>query len=421
MKSFCYVFIFFFVALSTTYSQVNPVDLYSKITIDTARVNFTQNAINNTIEATFALKSDSVDTKKFQEAFWAMELLNYKNDNIKQKLYNLFSKFDSFDLEFKRSLLEIVFTMYPAEFKDNIEKLLPTINNEKLFAMCVNYLIKNNYSKSTLLKKLEKQFSNWEENPILTYLHYELKTDVKDRFATTPPLKDLLHSGSLFNKMPVVFSIQRHNRDYQGIAIIRDKDGNLVKNKDGSIFYVKQLARAVTNLNGYITNGNTPQGIFSIQKIGKANSKFIGPTPTLELVLPYEVNSTLFLHSPYTTVPEWSLEFYKSMLPESWLNYTPILEAFYAGKAGRNEILSHGTTVDPVFYKDAPFFPNTPTYGCLCTYEIWDRKSGQCLESDQVNLVNAFLSTYFYAGYFVVVEIDDQNKDVTIEEVLNNF
>ncbi len=421
MKKYFYVFVLFLLGFNVTYSQVNPVDLISKITIDTARANFKQNAINNTIEGTFSLKSDSIDTGKFEEAFWAMELLNYKNDNIKQKLYDLFTKFESFNLGFQRSLLEIVFTMYPVEFKEQINKIMPKTNNEKLFAMCANYLIKNDYSKSKLVKQLEKQFTKWEENPILTYLHYELQTEVKDRFAFMPPLKDLLNNESLFNKMPVVFSIQRHNRDYQGIAIIRGSDGKLIKNNDGSVFYVKQLARSVTNLNGYITNGNTPQGFFSICKMGKANSKFIGPTPTLELVLPFEVNSTTYFHNPNTPLPEWNLQLYKMMLPQSWVNYTPILEAFYAGQAGRYEILSHGTTVDPVYYKDAPFFPNTPTYGCLCTYELWDRKSGQCLSSDQVNLVNAFIKTNFIGGYLVVVEIDDQNKDVTIEEVLSNF
>jgi hypothetical protein len=109
------------------------------------------------------------------------------------------------------------------------------------------------------------------------------------------------------------------------------------------------------------------------------------------------------------------------MLPKSWQNYTPIYEAYYAGKAGRNEIISHGTTVDPTYYKDSPFFPNTPTYGCLCAAEVWNPITGQLIQSDQVELVNAFINYGFNKGFLVVIDLDDQQKDVTLEEVVKLF
>src|SRR5678815_3731317 len=60
----------------------------------------------------------------------------------------------------------------------------------------------------------------------------------------------------------VLYSIQRKNRDYPGLVIIRQKSGSYISDSSGNVFNVPQLARSITNLPFYLTNGNTPQGIF---------------------------------------------------------------------------------------------------------------------------------------------------------------
>jgi hypothetical protein len=397
------------------FAQLNPLDIYSKITTNESRKEFTEKQINF-IESTFSNTTDSLDYEKLSSAFWAMELLNYKNENIKNKLNNILTNYSNYPIEFKRSLLQIIYSMYPKEFTLQINEIMARETNDKLFAMCANYLIMNNYGKADLQKILSINFPNYKESPILFMLSYNLEEKQNDR----PPIKDLI-KHNIKKNYPIIYSFQRKNRDYQGIAVIKMINNRLLIKSNNVPFYIKQLARAVTNLPGYITNGNTPQGIFSFQKFGESTNKFIGPTPTVELALPYEVSPVQFFKDSTFANTEWTYEMYKNMLPESWQNYTPIYEAYYAGKAGRNEIISHGTTVDPMYYKDAPFFPNTPTYGCLCAAEVWKPVTGQLIQSDQLDFDNAIINYGFDKGFLIVVELDDQEKDVTIEEVVKLF
>jgi hypothetical protein len=112
------------------------------------------------------------------------------------------------------------------------------------------------------------------------------------------------------------------------------------------------------------------------------------------------------------------LQSYKNLLPTSWQNYFPIYGTYYAGKAGRTEIIAHGTTIDPSFFKGKSFYPISPTLGCLCTKEIWSEDNGDRLLSDQQALADAFNSTGNLKGYLVVVDLDNKKMPVTVNEVV---
>jgi hypothetical protein len=104
-----------------------------------------------------------------------------------------------------------------------------------------------------------------------------------------------------------------------------------------------------------------------------------------------------------------------------------MMEAWSAGHIGRTEIIAHGTTIDPEYFKDKPFYPLTPTMGCLCAKELWNPTSGHPLVSEQLNLVNAWRSTpgsvrstnepTVRSGYLYVINIDDQHTPLTRTEV----
>ena len=83
--------------------------------------------------------------------------------------------------------------------------------------------------------------------------------------------------------------------------------------------------------------------------------------------------------------------------------------------AGRTEIIAHGTTIDPNYYAGKPYYPLTPTEGCLCTKEIWN---GKRIESDQEKLVNGLLQAGGANGYCVVIEIDDKNEPVMLKDLM---
>ncbi len=387
------------------------------MTIKSARDAFKKNLYSNVIKKNINIPLSDSTEKNWEKAFGGMELALDTNTAYIPLIKNALDSFDKRTSEFQRSLLEVVYTLYPNIFYPEILNIVKKTSNTKIFAMGVNYLLKNNNIDSDhFLKLLQKKFVDWNENPILFSLNYYLKNSSGKFINRRPPLVDLL-SHNLGNDNTIIFSIQRKDRDFIGIAIVRKPNGNFVRNSDGTIFYVPQLARSITNLPYYLTNGNTPQGILSIQGIDTSKNVFIGKTPNIQLVLPYEAKSNLFLHSNNSNDTLWTNSEYSNLLPESWRNYVPIWGTYYAGKAGRTEIIAHGTTIDPSFYFNKSYYPSSPTLGCLCAKEIWSENDGSRLESDQAALVNALLSTGSLKGYCIVVNKDNKKMPVVIDEV----
>ncbi|MEO6687285.1 MAG: hypothetical protein ABIN24_15040 [Dyadobacter sp.] len=113
----------------------------------------------------------------------------------------------------------------------------------------------------------------------------------------------------------------------------------------------------------------------------------------------------------------WSKHLYASLLPSSWRSYNAIYESFWAGANNRSEIIMHGTTINPHYYKGQPYYPQTPSPGCLCSYEQWD-KNGKLTISSQQKIVDA-LKSGSKSGHVVVFNLDNKRKPVRIEEILS--
>jgi hypothetical protein len=135
--------------------------------------------------------------------------------------------------------------------------------------------------------------------------------------------------------------------------------------------------------------------------------------------MPHETSPQYFLKDTGLKNIAWSLDNYKKMLPKSLQNDQSLYESFYAGKAGRTEIIAHGTTVNPAYYKTQPYYPLTPTLGCLATKEIWSNVDGKRMETDQQKLVDALKKAGGANGYCIGIEIDDQQKPVSMDEILS--
>ncbi|MES2847813.1 MAG: hypothetical protein V4685_02070 [Bacteroidota bacterium] len=380
--------------------------------------------------------TDSTE-ENWMDAFYSIELLRYKSPWVEGKVYEAFKKVETRSVYFQKALLELAYANYESTFIVEARKLLPlipvqklnafgqylnsihyslkeefVIDFDKLFAITAEYLVRAN---PLLRKEVEDQFKKMGdigERAVLSWLSYRFEPQKK-----LPGLDDLLHHP-FFSKSKVVFSFQRKNRNYPGITVVRDSAGNFVKDGYRNIISVPQLARSINNLPGYLSNGNTPQGIFRMKGFDVSKSIFIGPTPNIQLTMPFETSLKHFFNDSAIIDSVWTEDWYKKLLPESWKNYTPFLETYYAGKAGRTEIIAHGTTVDPNYYKGTTYYPFTPTLGCLCTKEIWDEENGRRKFSDQQKLVEAIKEAGGADGYYIVIELDGQQKPVTIDELL---
>jgi hypothetical protein len=384
------------------------------------------NIVKNTITKNLSLPLTDSTEENWQDAFYAMEVLQYKQPWVQQKVKTAFISIEKKSASFQRALMEVVYTNYKTEFTTEVNKLMLSTKNAKVFAMCAEYLVKVNTSKTNADKIgsviYNKKINEFENNVVAPYIIYELLWPIiqqaeKENYKTVLKLNEILNSNFVRGNI-IIYSIQRKNRNYPGVAIVRDSTGKFITDSSGNIFSVPQLARSITNLPGYLTNGNTPQGIFRMNGFAVSKSDAIGPTENIQLLMPYETSPKYFLKDSNITDTIWTKELYERLLPIALKKYHPLFGAFYASAIGRTEIIAHGTTVDPSYYNGATYYPHTPTQGCLCTKEIWSAANGKRTISDQQKLVDAVKKAGGANGYLIVIEIDDKQQAVTLQDVL---
>jgi hypothetical protein len=421
MKLHGILFLIFFSSLFFCSNAQNELAPYFKGAIKQNRVNQYHNIINNIINKNLSLPLTDSTEENWEDAFEAIEVTQYKTPWVTNCVMHAFDSADKRSVDLQHALLELCYANYPGEFNVPISKLIEKVTDEKVFAIGAEYLKQSDSSekmKAAVLALLnaDNNIYGWNQK------QNNISTIVSNRFFNQEkmPLPKLLTPFFLNNFLKenvIVFSIQRKNRDYPGIVIVKDTSGNFIRNNDSSVFYVPQLARSISNLPFYLSNGNTPQGIFRMHGFAVSRADFIGPTENIQLTMPFETSIKDFLKDPAIADTIWTESIYKKLLPDLLKNYLPLYESYYAGEAGRTEIIAHGTTIDQDYYKDKPYYPQTPTMGCLCTEEIWSPIDGKRIISDQQQLVDAIKKAGGAEGYYIVIEIDDAQKPVSIDEI----
>ncbi|MDR7268278.1 hypothetical protein J2X20_000907 [Pelomonas saccharophila] len=309
------------------------------------------------------------------------------------------------DADYQRALLTAARALYVADAEPALQPLLTQLTASKPFAIAAYTLKAANPGYAEFIRDLvPRQFPQWRDDPRLV----ALMDDVATVRLAQPPLADLF-AAPLRPGYPVLYSLQRRGRADMGLVLVRGADGRFVRDAGGRLFAQPQLALSRSGLPGTITNGNTPQGVFTIVGAGTATNPNIGPTPYLHSKLPVEATPAEFEHGE--TPAAWSEAVYESFLPPSWRGFSDIKEAWLAGRAGRDELLVHGTTINPAYYAGTSYFPGTPQQGCMISNEDWDPATGRLLASRQLNLAQAYAAAGAradLAGYLVVVELAGQ-------------
>ncbi|MEP6594674.1 MAG: hypothetical protein ABJA71_01960 [Ginsengibacter sp.] len=413
--------IFLLLLITICTSNIKAQDnLYTSYTTAANRTKLYRNLTTTSINKNLSIPLTEFTEEKWQEAFWALQLLQYKSPWIDDRIAKAFDSIEFKSDYFQKALMELAYASYPANFIAQTNYLLGKTTDPKIFALCAEYILRldHDYTKCRQLEQLIKNKfdSTYQENPIINLLLMRLS----EFLHSVPPLinnksfTDILNKNFLPGEI-IMYSFQRKNRDYPGLVIIRNKDGSFTRDSNGLVFNVSQLARSTTNLPFYLNGGNTPQGIFLMKGFNVSRSNFIGPTPNIQLSMPVEEKASVFLGDSSIIDTTWQMDYYNRLLPQSLKKYQPLYETYYAGLAGRSEIIAHGTTINPEYYKDQPWYPHTPSQGCLCTKEIWN---GKRMESNQQKLIYALLSAGGAHGYCVVLDLDDKQTAVTIQEIL---
>lgn len=389
--------------------------VYSKVTTKQARAARYKYLVDTTIKQYLLNPLNADNEGEWSDALWSIELLQYKDEFTKQKLAVAWSKAPQLSDEFQKNLLETTYSLYKKEFRPQVLKLMQQTTSVSILIRCAEYILRaDSVNGKAIIASLIKRKFPTDSSTGLQILQSRI-TATKSQ--NLPPLNDIF-SSSFLPGQTVIYSLQRSSRDYAGLVIIRKPDGSFLKDSAGNYFHTTQLARAITNYPFYITNGNTPQGILRFSGFDVSRLLYIGPTPNLQLQLPYEDSPHVFFADNSLLDSSWSKNLYASLLPASWKNYEDIYESFYAGKMGRSAVIMHGTTIDPAFYASQTYYPQTPSLGCLCSYEEWDT-SGYRISSNQQQIVNALINIESSSGYAVVIDLNDKHQNVTIDEVQN--
>jgi len=410
----------FFSAASITLSKAQPIDksaLFSVKTLAAERQKQDAGLWKYTILPLLQLQPDSTNEHQFQSGLWAISQFILRNDTTRQIVDKLFANYDAINASTKRALMEVVYGLYKGRYIKEVQAQWPAEENLKVSAMMLAHLYRTNKKlvDSNALKTKIASIPNYQSNALVAALFGSLMPEF--RKGAKPAITEFFqHQQNIGTK--IIYSFQRNNRDFPGLAIIQNADGSFVKDNKGRLKTFVQLARSASNLPYFITNGSTPQGIFRIDGTEVSNNQFIGPTPNIQLRMPNEIPGDSFFIKPNQPISNDSiyLHEYKNLLPVKWRTAS-MQQSYIAGKIGRTEIIAHGTTIDPGYFKGLPYYPCTPTLGCLCCKEIWDPKTGKLLQSDQVEMVNAFLSTPGTEGYLFVINIDGQQKAVSAAEI----
>ncbi|MFY7901064.1 MAG: hypothetical protein ACOVNY_12830 [Chitinophagaceae bacterium] len=399
--------------LYNTSAQYSKDSIYSDFVISKRRTQLNNSIHQRIIQQSFSKPFDSSMESSYAEACWAISQFIIVKPIVYKGFKELLSNYSYLQPSTKRSLIEAIYATYPFQFVREIQTLAIKETNSKLFAMLIVYLKRaaNYYKKSSNYKVLILNKSKeWSNDIIFQQLDIYI-SNKKETNATMPSVVDWFkHQQN--QQIKTVYSFQRTNRNFPGLAIVQLENGLFVRDAKGTLLVFEQLARSASNLPFFLTNGSTPQGVFTITGVDVSTNLFIGPTPNLQLIMPFENDSIFFEGSSNNT-----LEKYQQLLPKSWQNYSAMYETFYAGKIGRTEIIAHGTTIDVALFKNQSYYPFTPTLGCLCAKEIWNETTGKLVFSDQINLVNAFLQTTTSKGKLIVININNEAKAVTKNDI----
>jgi hypothetical protein len=342
------------------------------------------------VERTVQLPLNNDTYDNWMGAFWAMELMLYKPAVYTSVIPKQIEQLPTLGPGFQRSFFEMLYTLYPGEFTEEVKGIWQQLRSDKVKAMALEYLALSNLLIDV---KADNEFTKSAYFPAYTY--------VRSKSSQSLPAKNLFLDTSFLKDQTVLCSFQSTDRNKPGYLMIRTADGKWLTDNKGNELRFPQMARAINNLPFYLTNGNTPQGLYRINGFDTSDNNWIGPTTNLQMCLPFEKAKLPFFEkdTAYQTV-------YGKLLGSVLQQYQSLWESFTAGKLGRTEIIAHGTTIDPVFYRKQSYFPNTPSLGCLCSPELWN-ENGERIYSSQAEWINLVMQFNPLPQYLLVAEVND--------------
>lgn len=264
--------------------------------------------------------------------------------------------------------------------------------------------------KQVDVKMLNRLYPNVVKNIEVTHDSFRPKTkaELQDLVFRTP-VSESYKNGKYLNK-PQLFMFCRHNRRYHCLMIMKDSNGELVRNTDGEIWSQHKLGLARRSVPYNERNGYTPSGVYTIDSVMPYadQQKTYGEFRRLimNFIDPSEDESILKEFLPY------------SAHDKNWWK-----EGVVARDIGRNLLRIHGTgrkNWNP-FSRHYPF---VKTSGCIMSRE---GEYGDYRFIDQRRLLDQMMraSDLFpiydneteIEGLLYLIEVSDENEHIYLPEI----
>lgn len=240
-------------------------------------------------------------------------------------------------------------------------------------------------------------------------LHNVVPDDaVRDLFFNSPDTSTYMNGE--YVQSAKIFMFCRINRLYPCLMLMRNNQGEVVRNNDGTLWNNQALASSSRGLPSYVRNGNTPSGIYTIDSVMPVADQRTAFGKFRRMILNFipKSNEEILL---------------KSLIPSSSHHQQWWRPSTVARDAGRNLFRIHGTGKTN---EDAntPYYPFVRTSGCIAqkenTYDgvtyIDQRKlldqimKALKLEANYANEVKI-------KGVLYLIEIDNEPRAVEITDL----
>lgn len=375
-----------------------------------------RNIVQHTIQKNLSVPLTRETEDQWKDALSAMLLLQYQSDWTQRKIFEACSSFSKDSSNLFIPIVEYLYAMRVRGLSHWAYALLQHQSDPVSVGIITQYLLASdpgNINRVDLVKSIDHLTKELSKDPTVESLKYQVN---HPDTIQQPSIDDFFRPDYLPGQV-LLLCLQRTDRNYPGLILVRDTAGQWLKDSTGKLASISILARSQNNLPGYFSNGNTPEGLFRMDGFAQSASGFIGPSTNIQLTMPFEYKAGHFYNDSTLSDSSWSIEAYDRLLPAGMRGYFPAYESYRAGKAGRREIIIHGSTVDPSWYRSFPFFPFAPTLGCLTTKESWDPENGQRVQSDQQNLVDLVIKAGGPHGYLMVLNLNSRSGPVSADEI----
>lgn len=274
--------------------------------------------------------------------------------------------------------------------------------------------LKENYSsflKVELPKKTNKKntsFSLWESEFKKAVRKDEWSDYQKESLLSFEP--NWCRNLRSYKGKVRLFMFCRHNHEHPCLLVMKDQKGRWHKDSNGKLWSQPKLGLSRHGLPAHQVNGDTPQGIYTIDSVMPETNRQLVFGKFRRLILNFISKSR-------------NEKDFKSLMPKSVQGLSWWQEGMVARDVGRSLLRIHGTgliNVNPA----SNWYPFFPTSGCIASRE--NRYDGQEF-IDQRELLDemmkasglnpVFANEAKLKGLLYVVDIDSKEAPVTQAEV----